>query len=139
MPDGGPAPWYSRGLRFVCESCGHCCTGSPGYVWVTRSDLEAIARLLGQTFEEALPHVRSVEGRTSLRELAFGDCLFYHPVRGCRIYPVRPAQCATWPFWATNLSSPEAWQTTTRNCLGVGRGKWDRPERIARRARVVLV
>ena len=27
--------WYRDGLRFECTRCGACCTGAPGYVWVT--------------------------------------------------------------------------------------------------------
>ena len=28
-------PWYADGLPFTCTQCGDCCTGDPGYVWVT--------------------------------------------------------------------------------------------------------
>ena len=37
------------------------------------------------------------------------DCVFLKedPERGrktCSIYPVRPLQCRTWPFWPENLA-----------------------------------
>ncbi len=44
-PDG---PWYQDGLRFTCTMCGKCCTGDPGYVWVTDEELAALAKFLGE-------------------------------------------------------------------------------------------
>ena len=40
-------PWYSDGLKFDCTGCGDCCTGDPGYVWVSRAEIEALAAALG--------------------------------------------------------------------------------------------
>jgi len=39
-------PWYQDGLRFKCTGCGQCCTGSPGYVWVSPEEAEAMAKHL---------------------------------------------------------------------------------------------
>jgi hypothetical protein len=36
-------PWYKDGLRFTCTGCGDCCTGAPGYVWVNKEEIEALA------------------------------------------------------------------------------------------------
>lgn len=36
-------PWYADGLKFKCTGCGDCCTGAPGYVWVNKAEIEAIA------------------------------------------------------------------------------------------------
>ena len=36
-------PWYADGLQFECTQCGDCCTGAPGYVWVNKSEIEALA------------------------------------------------------------------------------------------------
>jgi Fe-S-cluster containining protein len=41
----------------------------------------------------------------------------------CTIYPVRPLQCRTWPFWTDNLSSPDAWNRAAQTCPGMNRGK----------------
>src|SRR5207248_8895996 len=37
-----PGPWYQDGLAFTCTRCGKCCTGEPGFVWVTDDELAAI-------------------------------------------------------------------------------------------------
>src|ERR1700749_5036452 len=47
VTQGGSAmadqPWWHEGLRFKCSECGDCCTGAPGYVWVNRAEIEALA------------------------------------------------------------------------------------------------
>lgn len=117
-------PWYCEGLRFQCTGCGRCCTGEPGYVYVTKAEIKALAAVLEMgvwEFEEAF--VRPVGGRKSLVEHVNGDCVFYDNLsRRCRVYPVRPRQCRTWPFWGSNLRSPDAWERTCRACPGIGRG-----------------
>ena len=39
--------WYRDGLRFECTQCGKCCTGAPGYVWLTIPEIYRIAEFLG--------------------------------------------------------------------------------------------
>jgi Fe-S-cluster containining protein len=43
--------------------------------------------------------------------------------RVCGIYPVRPLQCRTWPFWEVNLESESAWRRAARGCPGMNRGR----------------
>ena len=64
---------------------------------------------------------RAPRGRT-LREKGNGDCVFYDREQGCTVYPVRPPQCRTWPFWASNVATPDDWQQTCEICPGSGRG-----------------
>src|ERR1017187_104583 len=93
-------PWHHAGLRFRCTQCGHCCTGAPGFVWVTDAEIQAIADFLGESVEQVTARHTRVEHRgRSLREKANGDCVFYDKTAGCTIYEARPAQCRTWPFW----------------------------------------
>ena len=40
-------PWYREGLKFACTGCGECCTGAPGYVWVNKSEMAALAAAIG--------------------------------------------------------------------------------------------
>lgn len=111
-------PWYHQGLRFECTGCGVCCTGMPGYVWVNKAEIEAMAAAVGidvAGFEKK--YVRQVGIRKSLRELPGGNCvLFDSRTHTCRVYNARPRQCRTWPFWRSNLRTPEAWEETCRHC-----------------------
>jgi Fe-S-cluster containining protein len=129
-------PWYQDGLRFRCTRCGHCCTGAPGYVWVNDAEIIAIAEHRGETVEEAVAlHTRQVGRRVSLRERANGDCIFYDAAAGCTIYAARPRQCRTWPFWESNVVTPEAWEKTCEVCPGSGQGELISAEEITRRLR----
>ncbi len=132
--------WYESGLRFRCTRCGHCCTGAPGYVWVTEDEIEEIARHRGERLEETTGlYTRPVGRRRSLRERANGDCVFYDQRKGCTVYPVRPRQCRTWPFWESNVVTPESWQRTCEICPGAGTGDLIPAEEITLRVNVIRI
>ena len=120
-------PWYVDGLRFACTQCGNCCTGAPGYVWVSEDEIAALARLRGmeaEAFRER--HTRRVGRRRSLLEHANGDCEFLATTpdgrRVCSVYQARPLQCRTWPFWQSNVSSRRAWAGAALGCPGMNKG-----------------
>jgi Fe-S-cluster containining protein len=72
--------------------------------------------------------VKDLDGAPSLRIRRSGDCIFWD--QGCTIYPVRPRQCRTFPFWPENLESPQAWEEVRRTCHGAGKGRLYRLEDI---------
>ena len=91
-PKSTEVPWYADGLAFECTRCGACCTGDPGFVWVTEEELAAIAHFLGRPLREVRDlHARKSRGRITLREKANGDCVFFDRQKGCTIYPGPPA------------------------------------------------
>ena len=131
-------PWYKNGLRFTCTQCGDCCTGEPGDVHVTDEDLQKIADFLGESFEVVYGvYSRASKRGRSLREKLNGDCVFYDRDQGCTVYEVRPPQCKTWPFWDSNLATPEDWKQTCEVCPGSGQGELISEEEITKRARVI--
>lgn len=131
-------PWYEDGLRFQCTRCGHCCTGNPGFVWVDDEEIEALASHLGEQEERVRAFYTRLAGPSrSLREKANGDCIFYDREKGCTVYPVRPRQCRTWPFWESNLATESAWERTCKVCPGSGKGELISVEEITRRLRVI--
>ena len=119
-------PWYQDGLRFNCTGCGNCCTGAPGYVWVNKEEIAAMAAAVGEPdikqFEKQ--YVRMVGIRKSLKEIPGSwDCVFLDAeTRRCRVYEARPRQCRTWPFWDSNLQSEQTWRETCEFCPGSGQG-----------------
>ena len=112
--------WYKDGLRFKCTGCGECCTGSPGYVWVTSTEAEAMAKFLKIPIEEFMgKYTRQIGNRISLKEHPKSyDCVFLQGKK-CQLYHVRPKQCRTFPWWPENLKSPERWKETAARCEGV--------------------
>ena len=131
-------PWYQRGLNFQCTGCGDCCTGAPGYVWVNKAEIEAMAALLKMDFDKfQKKYVRLIGIRKSLLEFANGDCVFFdNQQRGCKIYDARPSQCRTWPFWDSNLNSPESWDDTAEHCPGCNNGPLVAFEEIERQRKL---
>ena len=91
--------WYRDGLRFTCTQCGNCCSGDPGYVWVTKEEIRQISKFLGRTDGELdKKQLRRVRLGFSLTEKEDGDCIFLKRTGGktlCAIHPVRPPQCRT--------------------------------------------
>jgi len=143
VPD--ETPWYVGGLAFTCTQCGNCCTGGPGYVWISEDEIGRLAEFLKLSTEEVLSkYCRRFGDRISLKERRMPngnyDCIFLTesaaptsskgrevksaPVkrRGCLIYPVRPLQCRTWPFWDGNLADKDTWEFASRKCPGMDRG-----------------
>ena len=118
-------PWFQEGLKFACTGCGDCCTGAPGYVWVNKAEVAALAGAIGIDVSEfERRYVRKVGIRKSLIEWGNGDCIFFHgESRTCQVYDVRPRQCRTWPFWPSNLASPATWEDTGERCPGCNRGR----------------
>ncbi len=119
-------PWYHKGLKFKCTQCGDCCTGAPGYVWVNKSEIQALADVMDEAdiehFEDL--YIRKIGIRKSLKEFPNGDCVFFDPQkRCCTVYEARPRQCRTWPFWDSNLRNEETWEETCESCPGSGRGR----------------
>ena len=120
-------PWYAQGLKFKCTECGQCCSGGPGYAWVTEQEITAIAQHLGLSIEDfERRYVRQVEERKALLEYPqLGnpqnyDCVFLKDKK-CQIYSVRPKQCRTFPWWPQNLKSEEDWHEAAQRCEGIGR------------------
>jgi len=119
-----PTPWYQDGLRFECTRCGNCCTGAPGSVRIDEEEAQAMAAHLGldwADFQERCTRLLE-DGSTALTERADHDCVFWSKSQGCLVYPVRPRQCRTWPFWRRNLASPAHWAAAAEGCPGIGRG-----------------
>lgn len=115
------SPWYRDGLTFACTRCGACCTGAPGYVWVDADEIARIAAHRNESPEQfSKRFVRRVGNRYSLVERPGGDCIFWSSEAGCTVYPARPAQCRTWPFWPENIADAESWERTVRVCPGSG-------------------
>jgi hypothetical protein len=136
-----PEPWYKDGLRFKCTQCGDCCTGSPGYVWVNSAEIEALAARLEMDRDEfEKKYVKTIGIRKSLVEFPNGDCVFFDAVkRGCTVYEDRPRQCRTWPFWNSNLRTPETWKEACEMCPGSGKGKLYSLEKIQEQASVLRI
>lgn len=122
--------FFDGGLRFGCTQCGQCCTGAPGTIFMSASEVTRMARHVGLPRAQFLArYAYPMEGGHSLREEKNGDCVFFREGR-CAIYHVRPTQCRTYPFWPENVRSEAAWKSTCRDCPGIGQGRLHSREEI---------
>jgi Fe-S-cluster containining protein len=130
-------PWYANGLRFRCTGSGNCCQnhGDHDRVYLAERDVDAIADFLALTRAAFLKRwCHEEDGWTLLRNDG-PACSFLDEDRRCTIYPVRPRQCATWPFWEENLVQ-ETWEGPVKDCCaGVGQGPLIPLEEVERLAR----
>jgi len=90
----------------ACEACGGaCCTGESGYIWTKYDEIEKMADFFNLSIEDfSQQYLKKVKHRYSLieKKLAVDNyaCIFFDASKKrCSIYPVRPLQCRTFPFW----------------------------------------
>jgi Fe-S-cluster containining protein len=106
----------------ACTACqGKCCNGESGNVFVNRKEIQAISDFLGiETSRFIEKYLVKISYRFSIREIKTDGnyaCIFFDTQRkGCSIYPARPNQCRSFPFWSYFRDRPEE---AARECPGV--------------------
>lgn len=132
-------PYYERrNLQFSCTRCGRCCrTGGDHYVFLTGQEAERIRSYLNLSRRWFRRHYlqRLESGELVAAALEDDRCIFLNADGQCRVYPVRPVQCKTYPFWPEVAGSARAWQREARRCEGINRGAVVPLERIRRAIR----
>ncbi len=121
--------FFDQGIHFECQLCGLCCMGEPGIVYVTENEVAKIAKYLSKQVSSFIEtYLLPFKVGYRIKEHADGRCFFYK--NECVIYPVRPRQCATFPFWFENIRSPKKWRRVADECPGIGRGPLYSKEKI---------
>lgn len=129
--------FYENGLRFECQKCSACCRHDPGYVFLTRTDLDDLMKETGLIEADFLKKYCTVVDlggfkRISLIEKPNYDCIFWKD-GGCTVYKARPVQCRTFPFWISNIEDKADWERTAADCPGIGKGRLVSKEEIEKR------
>lgn len=119
--------WYKDGLSFACTNCSYCCSVEPGYVFLSAREVQEMADYLSLKFDEFIEiYCRKVDMGThymiSLKEKENYDCIFLSK-EGCKVYPARPMQCSTYPFWPSVMESKETWDEEAKSCPGINKGR----------------
>lgn len=123
-------PWYQDGLRFSCTRCGNCCTGAPGFTWVTEAEIAGLVKRLKTDDATFRKRFTRTVWRKGVQQVSLIDqggkqnhaCVFFAKGKGCTVYEDRPRQCRTWPFWQRNIETPEEWAAEAKECPGMNRG-----------------
>lgn len=129
--------WWRDGVDFKCTGCGKCCMNE-GEVWLDIDEFHDLAEYLNLTFSATIdkyveniqsnwvklksqdipltstltssPSLISSSSNTAVQQTSLvSQCIFLAEDRKtCSIYPARPAQCRTYPYWPRLLESQEA-------------------------------
>lgn len=104
-----------------CKECGgKCCTGESGYIFVSPKEIVEIAEFLGLDFESfSQNYIKKVGYRYSLLDVTQDhktySCIFFEDGI-CQIYPKRPKQCISFPFWDYYK---DHFEELSKECIGV--------------------
>ncbi len=109
-------------FSFRCSACGKCCQGE-GSVYFTAQDLENIYSYLQYNNESQKKDLykKLIQKHSNgyYTHEANGPCVLLDENKRCSVYPVRPLQCRTFPFWPSVFASPEDLSTTKKECPGI--------------------
>lgn len=95
-------------MNFTCQMCGACCRIPNGIVRVNSEEIARIAAFLGM--DEATFIAKETELAPDRKSLMLhsrpdGTCAYLTPDNLCRINPVKPEKCRTFPYEWTNPDS----------------------------------
>ena len=94
--------------QFNCRRCGACCRIKDGIVRVSEDEIARIAAFLGIAEADFIVNETELSpDRKSLvlKSLPDGTCAYLTPDNLCRINPVKPDKCRTFPQEWTNSDS----------------------------------
>ena len=95
---------------FACRRCGACCRIKDGIVRVSEEEIARIAAFLGMTesdFVETETEVAPDRTGLILKSRPDGACAYLRDDNLCRINPVKPDKCRTFPLEWTNPDSKD--------------------------------
>lgn len=107
-------------FAFACRRSGNCCAIPGGEVRVTPAETAALAAHLGLSAAAFGGRYLRADGATLVDGLG-SRCVFLRdgPEPACGVYPVRPQQCRTWPFWESMREDRELLAFARRTCPGI--------------------
>lgn len=120
-------PFYKNGLNFACARCSFCCGHSPGFVYLSKRDLDALCSYFKMSISEfVLKYCRWADYYYGTQVLALKeqknyDCILWN--NGCTAYEGRPIQCSTWPFWSWMIEDRKTWDECAQECPGMNKGR----------------
>lgn len=119
--------FYENGLNFQCQRCSHCCKDEPGFVYLSKIDLQNLLACYNLTKEEFIkkycrfvPYYDGSEVLCLLEKENY-ECILWD--NGCTAYNARPIQCSTYPFWSFILKNQQTWDEESKECPGINKGE----------------
>ena len=115
-------------------------TGGDYHVFLTASEAEKIRDYLQLShgwFRRR--YLQRLDDGDRVLASGKGDrCIFLNAGGHCRVYPLRPLQCRTYPFWPELAGNARAWISEARRCEGINQGEVVPVASIRRKVRACL-
>ena len=95
-------------MDFVCQGCGACCRIKNGIVRVSEAEIARIAAFLGVSEADFIANETEIAPDRKgliLRSRPDDSCVWLDEHNRCRIHPVKPDKCRTFPYEWTNPDS----------------------------------
>ena len=120
--------WWKNGIRFQCQGSGNCCCthGEYNFVYLTPKERNKLAKHLKLSLKDfTKKYCQFSDELYHLKSRSSGHCIFFNKKsKRCEIYPLRPFQCRTGPFWPETLVSKKVWKADVESiCPGINKGK----------------
>lgn len=127
--------YHTQEIRFECTECSQCCYGGKyAYVRASTKEIKNIRNYLGIDDEsftnkyliKLVDHgfgIRMMQSTFAKKLGKKGHCMLLNSEGKCSIYPVRPTQCRTYPFWPEILISEQKWNSEEARCEGINQGE----------------
>lgn len=116
-------------FQFSCiPGCIKCCSGEPGFVYLSEKDLTKLAnhfKISKKEFVQKYCRFTSYYDGTEvlcLQEKYNYECIFLDS-NGCTVYDARPIQCSSYPFWTTIVYNEKSWNREAEDCPGMNQGR----------------
>ncbi len=111
-----------NGRKFGCTACGNCCF-EKGYVFFGFAELAAMAehlKLSQAEFKDTFDVTWDADSDGWMFDATDGNgCPLLDKKRQCRVHPVKPTQCRTFPFWDELLDRKADWEAAKSFCPGL--------------------
>ena len=107
-------------FQFNCTGCGDCCRGG-GNVYFSDDELQDLKEYL-KLNDEKWKLLKNQLIRFKKNGLNVHSspkaCIFINAENKCRIYPVRPLQCRSYPYWPSVFESRKELVLHMKKCPG---------------------
>ena len=104
--------------NFKCRGCGACCRIKNGIVRVGEAEVKRIAAFLGMSEQEFIDRETEIAPDRKglvLKSRPDDSCVYLTEDNRCRIHPVKPEKCRTFPFEWVNPDSAEVCPALTES------------------------
>jgi hypothetical protein len=107
-------------FSFDCTKCGKCCYG-PGNVYFSQKDcinIKKYLKLNEDQWNQLAQRIFHKNQNGIYIHKTYNKCYFLDDKNRCRIYPIRPLQCRTFPFWPSYFSKLKELENLIHSCPG---------------------